>query len=144
MDDDRLVLPVRRHSAWRALGIRRSRLGRLLGVGSCRKRFAAPLAYRHGFFALRDDAGKARHDEGLERLAGLLHLPALHSWHLPYSQRHCQFRSRVCEFAHWSVVCKLPCPYAACLLRRLYQESRLSEERKSARLDDLPRIQLPL
>ena len=34
MDHDRLVLPVARHSPWRALGLRRSRLGRLLGLGS--------------------------------------------------------------------------------------------------------------
>ena len=64
-------------SARRALGLRRARLGRLLGLGSGGKRFAAALDHRHGVPALGDDAGKARHDEGVERLAGVRHVHAV-------------------------------------------------------------------
>jgi cytochrome c-type biogenesis protein CcmF len=91
----------------------------VLGMGSGRKRFAASVADRHRVSALRDDAGKARHDESLERLAGLLHLPALHSWHIPHTQRHRQFRPRVREFAHRPLVRGISRSHAPGLLRSL-------------------------
>src|SRR5258708_26563293 len=79
MDHDCLVLPVLRHPPRRALGVCRPRLGWLLGVGPGGKRVAAAVAERHSLLALRDDAGKTRHDASLERLAGFHHVYAVYS-----------------------------------------------------------------
>ena len=48
----------------------RPRLGRLLGLGSRRKRGHLAVVYRDGVSALADDSRATRHDEGLERRAG--------------------------------------------------------------------------
>src|SRR5580704_11030821 len=79
MDDDRVVLSNRGHSSWRTLGLRGPRMGRLLGMGPGGKCLAASLADRHGVPAFGDDAREARHDESLERLAGVLDVYSLHS-----------------------------------------------------------------
>ena len=47
------------------------------------------------FLAFGDDAGKARHDEGVERLAGVLHVLAVHHGHVPDAQRRSQFGPRI-------------------------------------------------
>ena len=73
------MLSDHRRLARRALGLRRARLGRILGLGSGRKRVAAAVDHGHGFSALGDDAGKARHDESVERVAGIRHVHAVHS-----------------------------------------------------------------
>ncbi len=48
------------HRARRPLGLRRARLGRLLGVGPGRERLAAAVAHRHDPAAHRHDAAQAR------------------------------------------------------------------------------------
>ena len=58
-----------RHSAGRQLGVSRTGMGRLLGLGSGRECFADAVADRHGLPALGDGAGKERHAEGLEHRA---------------------------------------------------------------------------
>ena len=60
----------------RALGVQRSGLGRLLGMGPGGKCLPDAMADGHGLSALGDDAGEARHDEDVERLANLLDVPA--------------------------------------------------------------------
>src|SRR5260370_40644312 len=87
VDDDCVDVSVDWNSAWRALGLRGSRLGRLLGLGSRRDRIAAAVAGEHGVPALRDDAGKARNDEGVECVAGAHHLSALYPRDIPDAQR---------------------------------------------------------
>ena len=104
LDHDRLGLPERRHSAGRALGLRRARLGRLLGLGPGRKCVAAAVAYRHGVSALGDDAGKARHDESVERVAGLHHVHAVHPGHVADAHGRGQFRARLRAIDHRHLV----------------------------------------
>ena len=70
LDAGRLGIPRRRHAARRPLGLRRGRLGRLLGLGSGRERRADAVADGHGVPALGDGAGEEGHAEGLERGAG--------------------------------------------------------------------------
>ena len=56
-------------------------------MGPGGERLADAVAHRHRLSALRDDAGEARHDEELERLADILHIPALHPGHAAYARR---------------------------------------------------------
>src|SRR5262249_60025162 len=58
MDDGGVVLPVPGDFAGRALGVRCAGVGRLLGLGSGGKCFAAAVADGNGVSALGDDAGK--------------------------------------------------------------------------------------
>ena len=132
-----------RSPARRALGLRGSGMGRILGLGSGRKCFAAPMDHRHRFPSFGDDAGKARHDEGVERLAGVHHFHALHSRHDAHSLRRCQFRSRLCAIfhRHAGLSAFLAIVFVASALRIL-EKSRLPAQRQSTRLAGLPRVQL--
>jgi len=66
-----------------------------IGAGIRSKTLRFSLADGHRVSALRDDAGKARHDEGVERLAGLQHLPAVHPGDVPHAERRREFRARL-------------------------------------------------
>ena len=74
LDDDRLAGAVVRPDARDAVGLRRARLGRLLGLGSGRERRPAALVHRHRLPALGDGAGAARDAAGVERHAGHHHV----------------------------------------------------------------------
>src|ERR1019366_5984410 len=95
LDHGRVVLSGDRRAARRALGLRGAWLGRLLGVGSGRKRGAAALDYGHGVPAFGDDAGEARDDEGLERVAGLRDVHAVHPGDVADANWDCQLGARV-------------------------------------------------
>ena len=86
VDHDCVDVSVRGDSARRALGLRGARLGRLLGMGSGRERVVLAVADGYGIPALGDDAGKARDDEGMERVAGVHHVPSLHPGNVPDAQ----------------------------------------------------------
>jgi cytochrome c-type biogenesis protein CcmF len=77
------VLPDPRHRDGLLLGILRARLGRLVVLGSGRKRLLHAVACRHGAASFRDRYGKTRSAEGLDRAPGDLHLLALAAGHLP-------------------------------------------------------------
>ena len=94
LDDGHLAVPVDRRPARRALGLRRAGLGRLLGLGPGRERLAAALDHRHRLPALGDDAGKERHDEGLEHRARVGDVFPVHLRHVPDAQRPGQLRPR--------------------------------------------------
>ena len=66
------------------------------------------LARRHRLPALRHDAGEARHDEGLERLAHLRHVHALHPRHAAHALRPRQLRPRLRRKRHRQLVLRLP------------------------------------
>ncbi len=63
-----------------------------------------PWLDRHRVSALRDDAGKARHDESVERVAGFHHLPVVHSGNFSNPQRRGQLRARFCQFQYRQLV----------------------------------------
>lgn len=100
LDYGGMAIPHVRHRTGRALGLRRPGLGRILGLGPGRKRFPAPVAFDDRLSAFSHDAGKAWHDEGMERLADLYHLHALDSGNIPDPQRHCQFRTFIRAVQH--------------------------------------------
>ena len=66
------------------------------------------LAHRHRLPAFGDDAGEARHDEGLEHVADLRHLPAFHLRHLPHALRRGQLGSRLCPVGNRPLVRGFP------------------------------------
>ena len=76
--DDAWLRAVRR---WDVVGVRGARLGRLLGLGSRRKRGPAAVVHRHGVSALSHGAGAPRDAPRMERHARDCHL-------LPHHLRH--------------------------------------------------------
>src|SRR5258708_31540048 len=107
MDHGGVALSDLRRFSRRALGLLGPGLGRLLGMGPGGERFYSSLAQRNGFSAFRDDAGKTRHDEGVERLSHLYHLYAFDSGHIAGTQRPSQFRPFVRAIHHRHMVCRV-------------------------------------
>src|SRR5215207_1033612 len=66
LDSVGMAVPLLWTRAWRTLGVRCARLGRLLGLGSRRDRGVHALADRHRIFTFGHDPGKARHAQALE------------------------------------------------------------------------------
>ena len=64
-----LALPLHRHHARHVVGLRRARLGRLLGLGPGREREPAAVAHHDRVPALGHDPGKAGHAQAVEPLA---------------------------------------------------------------------------
>ncbi len=64
--------------------------------------------------------------------------------HFPHAQRRGEFGARVRKLADRAVVCRLHGIDAGGVFRRVREESRLLEERESARLLDFARVQLPV
>ena len=77
------------------LGVRRARLGRVLGVGSCGKRVTDALANRHRISALGDNPRTKRDAQGLERVPRAHDLSAVHLGHLLDAKRHRFIGARV-------------------------------------------------
>ena len=67
LDDVRVALPLLRSHARHDLGVRRARMGWLLGLGSRRERRAPAVVHRHRVSAFRHGAGAALHAARLER-----------------------------------------------------------------------------
>ncbi len=108
LDAHHLAVPELRHPAGRRLGLRRARLGRLLGLGSRGERLAAALDHRHRLPALGHDAGEEGNDEGVEHGAHLRHLLAVHLRHVPDAVRDRQLGACLRAIADRQVVRRLP------------------------------------
>ena len=91
-----------------ALGLSRSRMGRLLGLGPGGKRFVPALAQQHCLSPLRHDAGEEGHDEGLEHRAGVEFVFSLHLRHVSDPLRSRQFRPRLRAIAYREIFRRLP------------------------------------
>ncbi len=104
LDPPRLVLPGHGTTPRRQMGLRRPRLGRILGLGPGRKRRPLALANRHGLLALRHDPGKKRHAQNLEHGPHHRHLHPVHLRHLPHAKRCRILRTRLCPVPHWALV----------------------------------------
>jgi len=94
LDHGDLVLPDHRRLPRRALGLRRPRLGRLLGMGPGGKCLTNAVAHRHRISAFRHNAGKTRHVEGVEYVADLRYFSALDAGHVSYPLGCDQFGAR--------------------------------------------------
>src|SRR5215472_16236203 len=122
LDHARLVVSdMRNHSGW-TLGLWRSGLGRLLGLGSGRNRIVPSLDLSYGFPAFSNDAGEARHDEEVECLADLHHIPAIDFWHSAHAQRIGAVSARVCAVEYRSMVLHFSGSVFCSLRVLLYQE----------------------
>src|SRR5580700_11768658 len=85
----------------RALGLLGAGMGRVLGLGSRRERFADAMAHRDRIPALGHDAGKAGHAEDLEHVADFFHLHALDFRHVSDSQRSSHFGAFFFAIFEW-------------------------------------------
>jgi cytochrome c-type biogenesis protein CcmF len=138
-----LFLTVR-HLSRHALGLLRAGLGRLLGLGPGGERFADAVADGHRLPALGDDAGEARHDEELERVADLLHLHARDFGHAAdalglVSSVHAFAQSAIGTWFWVFLVIVL----AVCLFT-LHPAPRPSEVGAQAGVAGLARVELPV
>ena len=98
LDDGDVAVFDLRHFSGGALGLQRAGLGWLLGMGPSGEREPDAVADGYGVSALGDDAGEARDDEELERVAHLLDLFADDPGHAADSRRHGEFGACLCVF----------------------------------------------
>ncbi len=101
-------VPRHRQHARDALGLRSSRLGRLLGVGPRRKRGLHAVSDGERLRALDDDPGAARPAQGVERLSRRAHLLPHHLRHVPHALRDDRQRPRVRSVVHRLLLRRLP------------------------------------
>ncbi len=92
LDDGDVAVSDLRNLSGRALGLQRAGLGRLLGMGPGGECQPDAVADGDGVSALGDDAGEARDDEDVERLADLLDVPADDPGDAADALGHCEFR----------------------------------------------------
>src|SRR6266566_1967713 len=142
LDDGDLGTFDLRHLPRRALGLFRAGLGRLLGLGSRRKCLVFALAHGHGISPFGDDAGKARHAEGLEYVVDLWHIHAFYLWNVPHPQRCGQLGTCVCAIFYWHMVRGVSEHYFGGLQCVLRDESRASAQRTSTGVAGFPGIEL--
>ena len=83
MDAAGLDVPDARHRDGLLLGLLRTRLGRLVVLGSGRERLADAVARRHRAVAFGGGHGKAEFAQGLDHPAGHPHLLAVADRHVP-------------------------------------------------------------
>src|SRR5262249_44233718 len=122
LDHGSLAFPDVRNHSRRTLGLWRPGLGRILGLGPGRNRILPSLDFSHRFPAFGDDAGEARHDEEMECLADIHHLPALDFWHSAHAQRPGPVSPRFCAIEYRSLVLHFSGYMFWCLPVLLYQE----------------------
>ena len=95
----RLVLQHSRNRAWHVVGVRRARLGWILGVGPRRERVAAAVAREYRVPPFDHGAGEARHAPQMERHARRVRVSALDIRHVHHTQRRDLERSLICAVA---------------------------------------------
>ena len=89
----------RRFIAWCALGLSRTRLGRLLGLGSSREWLAFAVADGHGAHSQHDGVASTRGIKENRDFARDYHFRPVQFRHFSNAQRHLQQRSRVQRIA---------------------------------------------
>ena len=82
LDHDGLALSLAWSDAWHDLGVRRTGLGRVLGLGPGGERRAAALVYCYRVLTLCDGAGAAKHAAGLEHDPDHFDLLSHHFWYV--------------------------------------------------------------
>ena len=95
LDAGGLDVPDARHRDGLLLGLLRTRLGRLVVLGSGRERLLHAVARRHRAAALGRRHGEARRAEGLDDPARDPHLLALAARHLPGALGRADLRARL-------------------------------------------------
>ncbi len=102
------------------------------------------MADRHRLPALRHDAGKARHDEELECVADLLHVPADHPGHAADAIGRGQLCARVCPVGHRRMVLHVYRHRVRGVPIHFPLPARPPEVREQAGVAGEPRVQLPV
>src|SRR5215469_12924080 len=102
------------------------------------------VADGNGVSALGDDAGEARDDEELERVAHLLDVSADDSGDAADAVGDCEFGACVRAVVDWWMVLRVH-PGGVCgLLVYFLQAERPSKEREQAGVAGEPRVELPV
>ena len=143
LDLDRVVLPLARSPHRRLVELPRAGLGRVLGVGSRRKRGLHALAHRHGVPALGDDPGAAAHAQALEHLPGRPDLQPHALRNLPHALRRHRLRPRVHPGEHRRLLPRVSRPGGAGLPRPHRLALGRPSRRGRAGLRGLARVGLP-
>ena len=112
LDAHSLDLSRLRSPARRQMGLCRTGVGWILGLGSGREFLADALAGRHRVSALDYDSRAQGHAQGMERGAGDSHLRAVYLRHLYDPQRHHLLGSRLCPIQYWPFFWHVPSPDA--------------------------------
>ena len=123
-----------------ALGLRRARLGRLLGMGSGGERQLYAVADGNGISALGDDAGAKRHDEELERVADFLHVSAHAAGNVADARRAGKFGARLCAIVDRHLVHSVHGHCAGGVHLHLRSAARTPENRAPHGIAGEPRI----
>src|SRR5271154_738741 len=100
------------------------------------------MADGNGFSALRNDAGEARHDEAVERVADLCHVHAVDSGYAADARGPGEFSTRFCAVFDRRLVCDISLDRDGFKSFHLYFATLLFEVRASARVAGEPRVQL--
>src|SRR6185312_5787218 len=120
LDDGDVAVPDDRHLYGCALGLCGSGLGWLLGMGPGGKCVADAMADRDGVSAFGDDAGKARQEEDLERVADLRHFHADDCGNSADAVPAGEFGACLCAVAHRELVLDFPGDCAGGVFVHLY------------------------
>src|SRR5882672_5274771 len=103
LDFGRLALSGCRYSLRRTMGVCRTRLGWILGLGSGRKCLIYAMAHGDSVSPFGDDSGKKRHAQSLEYDFDHFDLWPLHLWHISDAEWRDFFRACFCPIFTWSV-----------------------------------------
>src|SRR5437867_93479 len=144
LDDPVLVLSRDRNPPGRMVGLRRTGLGRLLGLGSGRKRLADTLADLHGLPALGDDRGTQEDAARVEPVARHHEFPAGDSRNLHHAERRHLLGPLVHEIQRRSRVRRLPRIQPPGVRRLAPAPAARSQERAPSRLLRVARKHLPV
>src|SRR5579864_7155307 len=125
-----------------ALGLCGFGVGWVLGLGSGGECVAAAMDYGDCVSAFGDDAGETRDDEGLECVAGVHHLHALHSGDIAYALWCGEFGACVRAVVDWELVCGFSGACFYCLLLGLLAEPGLFAQRQSVGFAGVARVEL--
>ena len=110
LDARRLALSRCRYPPRRTMGLCRTRMGRILGLGSGRKCVIHAMAYGHSISPFGDDSGK-KGMLGLEYGFDHFDLRPLHLWHVSHAEWRDCFRACFRPIFAWSLFFALPQRY---------------------------------
>src|SRR5215510_1733440 len=114
LDSRCLALSQCRYPLRRTMGICRTRMGRILGLGSGGKCVIHAMADGHGLSSFGDDSGKKRHAQSLEYGFDHFDLCPLHLWHISHTEWSDFFGACFRPIFAWSLFFAVSCRDISC------------------------------
>src|SRR5215510_16518720 len=114
LDSRRLALSQCRYPLRRTMGICRTRMGRILGLGSGGKCVIHAMAYGHGISPFCDDSGKKRYAQSLEYGFDHFDLWPFHLWHISHAEWSDFFCACFRAIFAWSLFFAVSCRAISC------------------------------